>query len=356
MVDMGSITLNTASYTNYVISFSVFLQALLYISIASFGDYGNWRKKFLIIFGILGCTSTMVMPVANEPSLYWLAGVFVILANLFQGVSYVFLDGYFPLLVRNDAAVRQGTLSFDERANRVQAIGMVSGFSTGIFFEGVTFAVLALLSQSTSTLQWMVCATGVWWLVLGIYTFMFLKERPGPPLPSGHRNYIFFSWSSVFKSISKWRKIPNTFLFLLAFFMFSDGLHTLAQFATVFCHDKLGLTNSETILVSILFPIAAALGNVALIFVQKRFQISTRMMLFSCLLVMTLVPFYALIGAFNDSFGLVHQWEAYLMAVWYVYFPSVCSTNTYIHQVRECFWSDTVVWQSAVLGNDSKRL
>lgn len=29
---------------------------------------------------------------------------------------------------------------------------------------------------------------------------------------------------------------------------------------------------------------------------------------------MTLIPCYALIGVFSDQFGLVHKWEAYLMA------------------------------------------
>ena len=238
----------------------------------------------MIIFGILGLLACIAMPAAFEPNLYWLAGLFVVLVNVFQGTSYVFLDGYFPILVRNDPAVREGTLSFDERANQVQTFGNVSGFATGILFEAIAGLVLALVSQSVMTLQILVASTGIWWFLLGIYTMIYLQERPGPPLPSGYSNYIFFSWSTVFHTVSKWKKIPNTFLYLLSFFMYSDAMHTLSQIAILFCQDKLGLGPSEILLVAILFPISALFGNITLLYLQRYFKITTKTMLFSCLL------------------------------------------------------------------------
>jgi UMF1 family MFS transporter len=315
MVKIGELSIATSSYANYVISFSVFLQAILYISIASFGDYGNWRKKFLIIFGLLGCFSAMAMPAAYQPSLFWLAGLFVVFVNLFQGSSYVFLDGFFPILVRNDPKVRSKEESFDEKANKVSMIGNTTGFATSILFQAIALLVMKLISDELMILQLMITATGVWWFFLGIYTFIYLKERPGPPLPKGYSNYILFSWTTVIKSIAKWRKIPNTFLYLLAFFFYSDGMHTLSQIAILFCSEKLKLSNTETIVVSTIFPISALIGNIALVYIQKVYKISTKTMLLSTLSAMSVVPLYALIGAFNDKFGLVHKEEAYVVAL-----------------------------------------
>lgn len=73
---------------------------------------------------------------------------------------------------------------------------------------------------------------GLFWLFFAI---IYLQPRPGPPLPDGQSNYILFSWITVWNTFCKWRKIPNTFLFLSSFFMYTDALHTLAQEAILFC-------------------------------------------------------------------------------------------------------------------------
>ena len=159
---------------------------------------------------------------------------------------------------------------------------------------------------------------------MGSLTFSNLLTRPGPDLPEDAGNHFLFSWKIVFKSFAKWREIPNTFLYLAAFFMFSDGMHTLAQVAILFCSTKLGLSALETFIVALLFPLSAIFGNFLLLTIQKKWHFSTKSILISCLALMSLLPIYALIGAFNDKIGLVNKWEAYMISVSGIFFgPAV---------------------------------
>ena len=139
-VDFGNLTLSTTSYATFVISLSVLLQAIVYISLASLGDYGGYRKRFLILFGLLGSLTTISIPSAYKGELFWVAGIIVALVNVFHGASFVFLDGYFPILVRNDPNVLSNDISFDDRANEVQTQSQNFGFAAGLLLQlGILF-------------------------------------------------------------------------------------------------------------------------------------------------------------------------------------------------------------------------
>lgn len=205
----------------------------------------------------------------------------------------------------------------------MQTLSQNFGFMTGILLQLGAVPILLFVSQSILTLQLLSSFTGFWWLALGSYTFFNLLTRPGPELPLNSGNYLFFSWKIVFKSFAKWREIPNTFLYLAAFFMFSDGMHTLAQVAILFCSTKLGLSNLETVVVVLLFPVTAICGNFMFFWIQKQTQLTTKYVLIICLSFMSFVPIYALLGAFNTQIGLVHKWEAYMISIVGVFFGPV---------------------------------
>lgn len=240
----------------------------------------------LVNFAVIGILSCLFMPAAYQPSLYWIAALVVMSINIFQGVSYVFLDGFFPLLCRNDPDVRMGKISFEDRGNSIQAFGFVTGNITGITYLALTLLILSFFPQNQIMVaQVMVAVCGIWWLLWLIFAYINLQPRPGPPLPEGHSNYILFSWITVWNTICKWRKIPNTFLFLISFFMYTDALHTLAQEAILFCTHELNMSVEEALIIGIVFPVSGIAGNITLLYVQRLFKISTKGMLFGLLVI-----------------------------------------------------------------------
>ena len=67
---------------------------------------------------------------------------------------------------------------------------------------------------------------GAWWFALSLFTIAWLKTRPAPPLPEG-TTYVGQSLRRLKRTAKKIRKLPNTFLFLCSFWLFSDGMATL---------------------------------------------------------------------------------------------------------------------------------
>lgn len=102
--------INTASFAMYTFSISVLIQALLIISMSGAADHGRFRKTFLLWFAFIGSVATMMfLPIV--PSVYLLGALLAIIANTCFGASFVLLNSFLPLLVRNHPTVRYSNIS-----------------------------------------------------------------------------------------------------------------------------------------------------------------------------------------------------------------------------------------------------
>jgi MFS-type transporter involved in bile tolerance (Atg22 family) len=54
---------------------------------------------------------------------------------------------------------------------------------------------------------------------------IFQEPRPGPKLPAGE-SYLTIGWKQIWIACRQYRKLPNTFIWIVAFFLLSDGLNT----------------------------------------------------------------------------------------------------------------------------------
>ncbi|ORY15810.1 autophagy-related protein 22-like protein [Clohesyomyces aquaticus] len=105
VVHILGLEINTASFAMYTFSISVLIQALLIISMSGAADHGRFRKTFLLWFAFIGSTATMLfLPVV--PKVYILGAVLAIIANTCFGASFVLLNSFLPLLVRNHPTIK----------------------------------------------------------------------------------------------------------------------------------------------------------------------------------------------------------------------------------------------------------
>ncbi|CAG8438480.1 14020_t:CDS:2 [Ambispora leptoticha] len=93
---------DTAAFSMYTFSSSVLLQAITAISIGAVADHGTMRKFLLLSFSFVGSVSTMLFLV---PTL--LLAFVAVLSNVCFGASFVCLNGFLPVLVRNHPDVRK---------------------------------------------------------------------------------------------------------------------------------------------------------------------------------------------------------------------------------------------------------
>jgi UMF1 family MFS transporter len=91
--------INPTSFFFTMVSISVLFQAIVFITVGALGDYGNYRRRGLVLASTVGGIATccyVIVPAAA--SLYWIGGLLIIIANMSLGVS-VGLVALFTALV-----------------------------------------------------------------------------------------------------------------------------------------------------------------------------------------------------------------------------------------------------------------
>ncbi|CAG8434879.1 6794_t:CDS:10 [Scutellospora calospora] len=279
----GSSFVDTDSYSLYIISLSVLLQAILFISCGSLADHGNSRKKFLLSFSFVGAISTIA---------------FVTIVN--------------PPLKSSDTPTTKVRELEDKINTKLSSYSVVAGLSAGliIIFGGIGMVLLVNDDNSPLGYQLALALCGVWWLLFLIFPTMWLTGRPRPPLPKGV-NYFLYSWKRVGKTLKSTRELWQTMKFLFAWFFIADGQSTIVTVCVLFGKKNLGMTDEELLIFAIEVPICAVIGIYLLLFIQQKFQLTTKTMIILECIGMILLPLYAILG-FWLPFGLVYKWEVWI--------------------------------------------
>lgn len=318
IIDFFGTNINTASFAMYTFSISVLLQALLIISMSGAADHGHYRKSLLLSFAFMGAVATMLF-LAISPKIYAFGALLAIISNTCFGASFVLLNSYLPVLVRRHPSIQatefdrnsysQGSSS-EQTADRqdlghesvtdsllqpspgtqqmissrlssvavspalrlstkISSYGIGIGYIAAVIVQalGITI-VLAVDStniSTTLTLRIVLFLVGLWWFVFTIPAALWLRPRPGPPLPSiskGNRwtGYIGYAWRSLGKTILRVRHLKDVMYFLGAWLLLSDGIATVSGTAVLFAKTELQMTPAALALISLVGTVAGILG------------------------------------------------------------------------------------------------
>ncbi|KAI8053902.1 autophagy-related protein 22-like protein [Syncephalis plumigaleata] len=291
VVKIGNTWVNTSSFPLYVSSFAVIIQAFLFVSLGALADHGNWRKTFLLFFNVLGAVVGMLMLTITTP-------------KAFLGAAPS------QALTGNEAEI---TKVSTKTSNTISGNGMAIGYAAGVTMLILSAIIVYFYSDPSYAMHIGGALTCLWWAIAGLIGHRLLPPRPSPPLPAGE-NYFTYSWKKVFHTVKQVRKLSHTFRFLLAWFMLSDGVGTITSVAVIFAKTKLGMTQVQLIIAAIIVPISAAVGVYFWLFIQRRFNLTTKTMLIMICAIYTLMPIYGLLGFFAP-FGLKHQAEIWVMSI-----------------------------------------
>ena len=136
------------------------------------------------------------------------------------------------------------------------------GFAFGYLGGGVLFLVNAImtlypesfgLSGASEAIRWSFIMVSVWWGFFLIPLVLHYKDR-GSALYQ--KSLINESSKQVFITLKNISEHKNAFLFLLAFFLYIDGVHTVMALASTFALN-LGLDSSAVIIGLILVQFVA---------------------------------------------------------------------------------------------------
>lgn len=312
--------INTASFAMYTFSISVLIQALLIISMSGAADHGHYRKSLLLSFAFTGAVATMLF-LAVVPEVYVLGALLAIISNTCFGASFVLLNSFLPVLVRRHPSIQaaeidqnsssQGfnsepTAEHEDQGHdsatdsllqspsitrrtvpiqvssaavspalrlstKISSYGIGIGYIAAVIVQtlGITIVVVAdsMSTSTTLTLRIALFLVGLWWFIFTIPAALWLRPRPGPPLPSisngKQRNwagYIGYAWLSLGKTILRARRLKDVMLFLGAWLLLSDGIATVSGTAVLFAKTELQMTPAALALISLVGTVAGIFG------------------------------------------------------------------------------------------------
>jgi UMF1 family MFS transporter len=312
-----------------------------------------------------------------SPSLYYLAPILVIVGVSSLGCSFVLLNAFLPLLVANhpdnniatgkslssDSAsdVELGSLNpvsgtstthhnFDpdrlkrdlERSAQISSKGVGYGYMSAVFVQILSILIIYLFSKTSLSktspslsIRIILFMVGVWWAVFSIPTLLWLRPRPGPPLPtqttqsfaqgksSRLRTFLFytsFSLRSFYGTLRRAIKLRQTLLFLISWFLLSDAVATISGTAVLFARTELHMGTIAIALLSITSIGSGIVGAFAWPRVQRHFALQPKTVLLCCVAGMEIIPLYGLLGYIPifkslGFIGLQKAWEIYPIAV-----------------------------------------
>jgi MFS transporter, UMF1 family len=237
------------SFLPYCISFSVGLQVLFLPILGAISDYSNLRKTMMRLFATIGAIATIMLFFVTG-DLWWLGGVLFMLANLSFGAAIVFYNAYLP------------DIANEEERDRVSSYGWAMGYLGGGILLALNLAFF-IFSEDLGVpgdlaVRINLASAGLWWFAFAFITWGRLRTRKtARALPAGE-NYISIGFKQLRKTLSEVKSFPETLKFLLAYFLYNDGIQTVIAVSSTFAAAPLiqgGLELPQDTLIAVILMI-----------------------------------------------------------------------------------------------------
>lgn len=213
------------SFLPYCISFSVGMQVLFLPILGAIADYSHRRKQMMQFFATIGAVATILLFFVTG-NLWWLGGVLFIIANLTFGAAIVFYNSYLP------------DIASEDQRDRVSSYGWAMGYLGGGLLLVLNLA-LYLFSDKLGipgglAVRINLASAGVWWLGFSFLTWARLRPRHAVRrLPQGE-TYVSAGFKQLGNTLREVKHFPETLKYLLAYFLYNDGIQTVIAVASTF--------------------------------------------------------------------------------------------------------------------------
>ncbi|MEM1263285.1 MAG: MFS transporter [Pseudomonadota bacterium] len=229
----GSTVTTRLAFVNGTASIVVAVLAPLLGAIA---DRGGARKRFLFFFAMLGIVMTggLAFVAAGQ----W---QYALILYLLASVGFYGGNVFYDALLLNVA--RPGEFE------RVSAFGFGIGYGgSALLFALNTWMILQPaafgLASATVAVQVAFASVAIWWLVFSIPVWLFVPEErgDGPSFFAAARE----GYGQLIGTFRELRRFRAAFIFIIAFWLYIDAVHTLIQMATNF-GQRLGFGRDDLI-------------------------------------------------------------------------------------------------------------
>ena len=281
-IEIASIEMNADNIMTLTVTFGAIIVALLSPSLGVIADRKPIKKRTLKLLTNLGIFSVVVMGLAPFLSvdLKWVCLlIFYVLATCSNNLASVFYNSLLPHI---------GT---EDEMNEISNLGFATGYVGGCVLLIIHLALLLGSGFADWAFTASMVTTGLWWYGFAIFTFRWIPEPEveNPMEDLSFRDSTRLAVSEVMSTLREYKNFRTLFLYIIAYFLFIDGINSIQTVGAIYFVVTLGLTTFDLILLVLALNLFAA--PMAIVFSRIADRTSTQGTLQVVLVIATVVTF-----------------------------------------------------------------
>ncbi len=223
--------------------------------LGAIADRGSQKKRFLIFFAYVGVLMTSTLFLLGQGQ--W------VLASIIYGIGII---GFSGANVLYDSLLP--SVASEEKIDYISGLGFALGYLGG----GILFAINVMMYQRPDlfglenpdeAIKFTFLTVGLWWGLFTIPLIIWVKEEKANVVSS--ENLIIAGFQQLSYTFRKIRQLRMTFLFLIAYWLYIDGVDTIVRMAVDF-GLSIGFQPCDLVLALLItqfvgFPSAIAFGK-----------------------------------------------------------------------------------------------
>jgi MFS transporter, UMF1 family len=215
-----------SSIWGYAVSIAMLFTAFMGPIMGATADYTGSKKRFMGGFLVLAIIFTACLYMVQQGD-WVLAVVFYVLASIGNAGANIFYDSLLPHVARAD--------EIDRVSTRGYALGYLGGgllllVNLVWYMQPQWFG----FPDASMAIRVSFLSVAVWWAVFSIPIFRNVPEpaasrthaAQGPALREGFNRLM-----ETFREVKRYRQL---FMFLIAFWLYADGIGTIIKMATIY--------------------------------------------------------------------------------------------------------------------------
>jgi len=230
------------AYWSVGLSVSLFVVAIMSPILGTISDVMRGKKKFLAIFVGMGVLATGLLVLVSTGD-WLLASLLFVFGRIGFTAANVFYDALLPHVAK------------EADRDRVSTRGYAMGYLGGGLLLAINIVMIQVLPGTWGP-RLSFLSVAIWWAVFSIPLLLRVPEPPSASVALGKGKKVisasFQQLKGTFKDIRQYREL---FKFLVAFFIYNDGIGTIIAVAAIY-GAELGLGTVEMILALLLVQFA----------------------------------------------------------------------------------------------------
>src|SRR3989338_4884577 len=211
-------------------SLSLLVVAFLSPVLGAVADLSGRKKGLLVASGLLCIFLTTQLAWVGPGMVFWGMAIFIA-ANIVYQTGQVFYNAFLP------------DLASPQEVGRLSGYGWASAYVGGIAV--LLLAMPLLQNGSAEKTRWVFLLTALFYLCFSLPAFFFLPSAAAGGL--GWRSFFSAGVQQVKTTLSRLDRYRELSRFLLAYFVYMEGVSTIVYYTSIYAQDTLGFTTAELV-------------------------------------------------------------------------------------------------------------